>query len=209
MTARMMLLLAMLLAAPSAMAHSPLAASVPVDGAVLTEAPGSLRLTFEGEASLARLSLWREGTEMALGTAHLMQVGTQHHTGVRRQTRMWAECLRVYLKTVGMRRSHLIEALLVLALQRRPEVLVVGVRMALRVVCVDVSVVYLQLNEDGALADREAEVVEDVAKVRRIKVVRMELGLGAYKLEPDLDDAESPRAVQAGPPPETMPVEKA
>lgn len=78
MTARMMLLLAMLLAAPSAMAHSPLAASVPVDGAVLTEAPGSLRLTFEGEASLARLSLWREGTEMALGTAHLMQMGTQH-----------------------------------------------------------------------------------------------------------------------------------
>ena len=78
MTIRMMLLLAMLLAAPSAMAHSPLAASVPADGAVLAEAPDSLRLTFKGEASLARLSVLYEGTEMALGTAHLMQVRTQH-----------------------------------------------------------------------------------------------------------------------------------
>ena len=52
MILRTMLLLALLVMAPAAKAHSPLVATMPADGAVLAVAPDSLQLTFNGTASL-------------------------------------------------------------------------------------------------------------------------------------------------------------
>ena len=78
MILRTMLLLALLVMAPAAKAHSPLVATMPADGAVLAAAPVSLHLTFKGTARLARLSLARDGADIPLGKDHLMQKAMQH-----------------------------------------------------------------------------------------------------------------------------------
>ena len=78
MILRTMLLLALLVMAPAAKAHSPLVATMPADGAVLAAAPDSLHLTFKGTARLARLSLAHDGADIPLGKDHLMQKATQH-----------------------------------------------------------------------------------------------------------------------------------
>ena len=78
MILRNLLLLALLVMAPAANAHSPLVATMPADGAVLTVAPKRLQLTFKGAARLARLSLARDGADIPLGKDHLMQKAAQH-----------------------------------------------------------------------------------------------------------------------------------
>ena len=78
MILRTMLLVALLVIAPAANAHSPLVATMPVDGAELAAAPDSLQLTFKDTARLARLSLARDGADIPLGKDHLMQKATQH-----------------------------------------------------------------------------------------------------------------------------------
>ena len=78
MILRTMLLLALLVMAPAAKAHSPLVATMPADGAVLAAVPDSLHLTFKGTARLARLSLAHDGADIPLGKDHLMQKATQH-----------------------------------------------------------------------------------------------------------------------------------
>ena len=79
MILRTMLLLALLVIAPAAKAHSPLVATMPADGAVLAVAPDTLQLTFKGTARLARLLLSRDGSDITLGKDHLMQKATQHN----------------------------------------------------------------------------------------------------------------------------------
>ena len=78
MILRTMLLLALLVMAPAAKAHSPLVVTMPADSAVLVAAPDSLHLTFKGTARLARLSLAHDGADIPLGKDHLMQKATQH-----------------------------------------------------------------------------------------------------------------------------------
>ena len=78
MILRTMLILALLVIAPTVKAHSPLAATMPADNEVLAAAPDSLQLTFKGTVRLAHLSLARDGADIPLGKDHLMQKATQH-----------------------------------------------------------------------------------------------------------------------------------
>jgi len=78
MILRTMLILALLLISPAAKAHSPLAATMPADSAVLAAAPDSLQLTFKGTARLSHLSLARDGADIPLGKDQLMRKATQH-----------------------------------------------------------------------------------------------------------------------------------
>ena len=78
MILRTVLILALLVISPAVKAHSPLAATMPADSAVLAAAPDSLQLTFKGMVSLAHLSLARDGADIQLGKDHLMQKATQH-----------------------------------------------------------------------------------------------------------------------------------
>ena len=75
--------LALLLLAPAAFAHSPLTSSNPSDGAALAAAPDAIEMNFRGKARLIRFSLTAaDGGEVALGTDHLMVEASYHRVAL-------------------------------------------------------------------------------------------------------------------------------